>query len=330
MKNKELQQNFLERIKNSMSTNTSFIDELADALEISNDSAYRRFRGETELTISEVSVLCSKYNISFDMINYNEESVYFHYGRLQNAVDFASYLESILLDIKQIEYSKDNKIIYAAVDIPIFHHFNFPELSAFKMFYWMKAVVGVEEFSNKKFSVNLIDKNIAKLGNEIYNSYINIPSIEIWTTETINSLVKQIEFFWESGNFLTNNDALIICKQVRDEIALLEKQAEISNKSIEFPDNKQSEFTLYHSDIELGNNHIFTKKADIKSVYLTVHTFNKLTTVNQTFIKHTEEWINNLISKSTPISGVSQKNRYQFFKKANEKIDRLIKTISDE
>jgi len=33
--------------------------------------------------------------------------------------------------------------------------------------------------------------------------------------------------------------------------------------------------------------------------------------------------------KSTPISGVSEKNRYQFFKKANDKIDELIKLISE-
>jgi len=326
MDNKELQLSFFEKIKDSLADNISFIDELAETLEVSNDSAYRRLRGETALTIGEVSLLCSKYNISFDMFANKDESTSFKYSTLQNSDEFVGYLQSILADIKQIRQSNDNQIIYAAVDIPIFHHFNYPELSAFKMYYWMKAVVGVGEFNNKKFSAEIIDDEISKLGKDIYNEYTNIPSIEIWTTETINSLLKQIEFFWESGNFATKEDALIVCNQVKAEIKQIELQAEQSNKIFD-TDKENSRFTLYYSDIEIGNNCIFTKRADMKAVYLSVHTFNKLITVNQKFVSHTEEWLDNLISKSIPISGVAEKNRYQFFRKANDKIDKLIAII---
>lgn len=329
MENKNLQLRFLERIKDSLPTNASFIDEIADVLEISNDSAYRRLRGETALTITEVSLLCTNYNISFDMFANNNQTVSFNYNKLQNTSEFTEFLTSIMLDMQKIQKSENNQIIYAAVDIPIFHHFNFPELSAFKMYYWMKAVVGVDEFNNKKFSVEIIDDEISKIGKEIYKLYLNIPSIEIWTTETINSLIKQIEFFWESGNFLTNDDAIIICKQVKSEINLLEKQAEVSNKDIDNTTSEKSMFTLYYSDIEIGNNYIFTQRADLKSVYLSVHTFNKLLSVDNIFVKQTEEWLSNLISKSIPISGVSEKNRYQFFKKANDKINNLIKLIKN-
>jgi hypothetical protein len=327
MENKDLQLRFLDRIKNSLPDNISFIDDIAELLEISNDSAYRRLRGETAITISEVSLLCSYYNISFDMFSHNEDSTAFKYSTLQNSDEFLNYLQSILSDMEQISKSKENKIIYTAVDIPIFHHFNYPELSAFKMYYWLKAVVGVGEFSNKKFSVNIINDNITRIGKEIYKQYNNIPSIEIWTTETINSLIKQIEFFWESGNFSTKEDALIVCNQVKEEISKIEKQAENSNKQIENNTNESSSFTLYYSDIEIGNNCIYTKRADLKSVYLSVHTFNKLITSNNKFVKDTEEWLNNLISKSIPISGVAEKSRYQFFKKAYDKIDKLISSI---
>ena len=330
MSKNKLQQEFLLKIKETMPENVSFIDEIAETLEISNDSAYRRLRGETALTINEVSKLCTTYNISFDMFTQNNENISFTYSTLHNANEFVQYLQAILSDMKQIEKSDNNKIIYAAVDIPIFHHFNFPELSAFKMYYWMKAVVGVEEFNNKKFSTEIINEDIANIGKEIYKTYTNIPSIEIWTTETINSLIKQIEFFWESGNFLTNKDALVICKQAKQEIVLLEKQAEVSNKLMDDISCEKSKFTLYYSDIEIGNNCIYTQRADLKSVYLSVHTFNKLLTVNQKFVIQTEAWLDNLISKSILISGVAEKNRYQFFKKANDKIDKLIKRISEE
>ena len=328
MNKKILQQQFLQKIRESMPSNISFIDELAETLEVSNDSAYRRLRGETALTIDEVSKLCTTYNISFDMFVQNDESISFSYNSLQNTEGFVHHLQSILVDMQQIRKSEDKEIIYAAVDIPIFHHFNFPELSAFKMFYWMKAVVGVDSFSTQKFSIDIINKEIANLGKEIYKTYTQIPSIEIWTEETINSLIKQIAFFWESGNFINNEDALIICEQAKKEILLLEQQATLSNKLIENSSEESSKFTLYYSDIEIGNNCIYTKRGDLKSVYLSVHTFNKLLTSNQKFVSQTEDWLNNLIAKSILISGVAEKNRYQFFKKAYDKLDKLITMIS--
>jgi len=41
----------------------------------------------------------------------------------------------------------------------------------------------------------------------------------------------------------------------------------------------------------------------------------------------TELWLNNIIKKSTLISGVSEKQRYQFFKKAFNILDNLIDKI---
>ncbi len=329
MKTPDLQVKFLNRITESLSDNISFVDELAEVLKISNDSAYRRIRGETALDITEVSTLCSKYNISFDMFYQHTENISFKYNLLQDIETFKNFLKSILKDMQQIESAKDNQIIYAAVDIPIFHHFNYAELSAFKLFYWMKAVVGVKEFENKTFSTKLINEEILEISKAIYKTYLNIPSIEIWTTETVNSLIKQIEFFWESGNFESKDDAIIVCQQVKEEFLLLEKQAENNNKNESNQENKKGEFILYYSDIEIGNNCIYTKRHDLKSVYLSVHTFNKLITTDQIFIKQTESWLDNLISKSTLISGVSQKNRYQFFRNAKEKINSLISRIDN-
>ncbi|MBN2667678.1 MAG: hypothetical protein JXR60_00490 [Bacteroidales bacterium] len=319
----ELQINFLNRIIESLPDSISVVDELSDLLGISNDSAYRRLRGETSLSINEVATLCSHYNVSFDMFAQYEDSIAFKYNQLNDSDAFKNFLNSILNDMQQIAASKDPMIKYAAVDVPIFHHFNYPELSAFKMFYWMKAIVGVEQLKDKKFSVELINQEISDISKAIYDTYNKIPSVEIWTTETINSLIKQVQFYWESGNFQTQKDALIVCNQVKEEIEVIEKQAEYSAKSSQ--DSKS--FMIYHSDIEIGNNCIYTKRAELKSVYLSVHTFNKLTTTNQKFIYETELWLNNLISKSTLISGVSQKNRYQFFKKAYQKIDDLILLI---
>jgi hypothetical protein len=326
LKDNTLQIYFLNRIKDLIPEQNSFTDELAKVLEISNDSVYRRLRGETLLSVNEIYELCTYYNISFDLFTHQAKNIAFHYDSLGSSAGFRTYLTSILNDMLQIERAEDKQIIYAAIDVPIFHHFKYPELSAFKMFYWMKAVVNVPALADKKFSINHISPEFADIGTKIYEVYCKIPSIEIWTDETINSLIKQIEFYWDSGNFDTQEDALKVCEQAKLEIETLNKQAEISHKNIKGTPVSEN-FNLFHSQIEIGNNCIYTRKAGIESIYLSVHTFNKITTGNPGFVADTKTWLDNLLKKSNLISGVSQIHRYKFFKRATEKLEKLQEKI---
>jgi len=324
-KDNTLQINFLSRIKELVQDSNSFTDELASVLNMSSDSVYRRVRGETLLSINEIYDLCTHYNISFDLFTHNAKNIAFKYEPIvggEGSDTFKIYLTSILNDMKQIVKTDNKEIRYAAIDVPIFHHFNYPELSAFKMFYWMKAVVNIPELEDKKFSIEHIRPEFADLGKQIFEVYCKIPSIEIWTDETINSLIKQIEFYWDTGNFASQEDALTVCEQALNEIETLSKQAEIGNKDLkEINDN--SNFTLYHSQIEIGNNCIFTKRGDVEFVYLSIHTFNKITSGNPLFVEDTKIWLNNLIKKSNKISGEAQIHRYKFFKRASNKLEKL-------
>ena len=327
MANKSLQTEIFDYIRKRLPANTSLPEDLSDVLGISTDSVYRRLRAETLLSVDELSLLCRHYDISFDMFLGKSRNVLFRYDKLGDSVGFEHYLSTILEDMKGIRRSENKQIIYAAIDVPIFHHFNYPELSAFKMFYWMKAVVDVDALADKKFSAEHVNSRFAQLGKEIYETYTRIPSVEIWTEDTINSLIKQIEYYWDSGNFAETEDALIVCRQAREEVETLKRQAEKSNKLMLENGPEESAFTLYYSDIEIGNNCIYTRRADNDLVYLSVHTFNKIITANPAFNAETQMWLNNLMKKSTLISGVSEKSRYRFFKTIESKIDRLYKKI---
>ena len=57
-----LQKLFLDLIKGKSKTNSSFVDDLADLLAVSKDSAYRRIRGETPLQFDEIRKLSIEYN----------------------------------------------------------------------------------------------------------------------------------------------------------------------------------------------------------------------------------------------------------------------------
>jgi hypothetical protein len=317
------QQIFIESIRKILPSNMSLVNELSDLLEISVDSAYRRIRCETTFTFDEIIKICNHYNISFDSFRLHEKGIVnFKYNLLLNSVEsFNDYIKWILEGMKRIGLSKDKEIIYVADDIPIFQLFKFPELAAFKMFYWMKSVVNVPELEGKKYDPSLISDSLMEEGKHIFKLYEKIPSTEIWCDSTVNSAIKQIEYFNEAGFFSTKEDALHICKALEDVLADIQIQAERSTKAAVA--GFENNFIMYNSDIEIGNNCIFVSSGETKSVYLRYHTFNSMVTANAEYCNETEQWMKGMIKKSTLISGVSEKQRYQFFRKSQEQIDRL-------
>ena len=62
------QQVFFNHIKSLIPPHISFVDDVAEVLNISNDSAYRRIRGEKPIGFEEIKKLCVKYHISLDQL----------------------------------------------------------------------------------------------------------------------------------------------------------------------------------------------------------------------------------------------------------------------
>ncbi len=60
---------FIDRIKQRAASNLSLVDEIADLLEISNDSAYRRLRSETAISLDEACILSKHFGLSLEEIS---------------------------------------------------------------------------------------------------------------------------------------------------------------------------------------------------------------------------------------------------------------------
>ena len=329
------QTRLMQRLKDAIPNNISLVDELADLLEVSNDSAYRRIRGETALSIEEIALICTKFKISFDaFINSNEAgNVSFKCNPMSSQKDgFKDYFNSIKTDFEAVSKFENKEIIYAAEDIPVFHHFTFPELTAFKIFYWNKSIINAKEFEDKKYDSSLIDEELKEIGCSILEAYSKVPSIEIWSDDTANSTIKQIEFYWESGIFKSKADALLICSQVSEMVERIKKQAELNCKLDKNgnPTNIENSYSLYHSDVMIGNNCVLLSVGEMKATYISYHTFNTLLTSHHNFCEETDQWLKNLIKKSNLISGVAEKQRYRYFKKIEDLMKKLIDKIENE
>lgn len=310
----EKQQLFLEKLRYILPANISYVDSLSEILQLSPDSVYRRIRGETSLTFDEVVKLCGHFRLSFDsLVECEEAAVTFNYNQIYPEVEsFKNYLRNILDDLMMIGKIGTGKITYIAEDIPFFHLFVYPELASFKMYYWMKSVLNVPEYQNQKFKFENTDKEILEIGQKMCDAYSTIPSVEIWTEYTPNSLRKQIEYYYEAGLFDDPAEADIICNQAAD---LLQMVSNLADKSSKLDNRGKQNYTLYYSEIEIGNNCILVEVNNIKKVYLTFNTFNKMSTTNEKFCNETSTWIDYITAKSNLISGVSEKQRLQFINK---------------
>ena len=328
-----IQLQFLRKIEDIIPANSSLVYEISDVLDISMDSAYRRIRGETALSIVDVIKLCVHFKISFDSFAHSDlGNVTFNYVILNEYEQcFEEYLNFIISDLKIISSAKESKIIYACQDVPVFHNYKYPELSAFKMFYWMKSIMNIPALQDKKFKSSEISDKFKDTGKQIFELYASIPSVEIWTDTTIASTVKQIGFYWDSGIFSSAEDALIVCRDLKQEITDIQKQAELGGKFIseEMKNFKQENYSVYFSEIELTNNCILVCVGNTKQVYLGHQSFNTMVTSNVSYCNETEQWLNNIIKKSTLISGVSETHRYQFFRRTLKSIDGLINKINE-
>ena len=325
------QKQFFNKIEYIIPATTSMVNELIDLLGISMDSAYRRLRGETALTLDDVIILCNHYKISFDsFINLESGNVSFNYTLMDEGLkSFATYHESLLRDMNIIKSARQKLITYACEDIPVFHNISQGPIAKFKIFYWLKSIVNSPELEGKQFDPDLIPEEFIDRARKIYELYCLIPSVEIWTDTTIQSTVKQIEFYWESGMFRSHQDALDVCNSLKDELEIIQKQAENSCKYLKpgIPPEYENNYELYFSEIEITNNCVFVNLGETRAVYLGHLSFNTMSTSNASYCTETELWLENLKRKSTLISGIAIKHRYQFFRTALKYVDDLVDRI---
>lgn len=330
---KSQQGSLILKLKNMIPAHLSLVDELSDLLEISSDSAYRRIRGEKALSIDEVIKICEHFRISFDSLMSHEQGIVcFNYVSVRNYEDFQAFLEDIQKDMERIINVPEHHITYAAVDVPLFHLFINPEYFYFKMFYWLRSVVNDPDFSERKFCLSEMKDEIVSHCKRLTDQYASIPSTEVWCDSVLNSIIKQIEYYWLSGVFNSREDALFLIEKVKSTLESIQRGAELNGKfkSDGHLNLAKNLYTLYHSDIEIGSNTILVNISDTKRVYNSFHTFNKMFTMNTEYCDLTTVWMDTLMRQASPISGVAEKHRFQFFNYIFKKLDSLRDEISKD
>lgn len=324
------QKRFFQALKSKLPLNLSMANVVADELCISIDSAYRRIRCESELSLKEFDLLSSKYHISSETIlAQSNGNVQFQYRAINpNKFSFESYFISLTNEIKSLRQSGLSEIIYSALDLPFFYYFMFPKLAAFKIFFWKRNVFEFHGHEDQPFSMELISRSDLDLAHNMVRSYLSVPTIELWSEETINSTLRQIYFYHEMGLFRTKQEIIEILNDLKAVLEHIEKQAELGFKfypGIQQPlDGDKNNFKMYHNEITLSENVVLLKLQNSNVVHLGHNVLNILTTSDEAFFQDSLQFIERVIKNSTLISISAEKERKRFFNMLYGKINRQI------
>lgn len=328
----QTQQLFFNHIKSKLPLHLSFVDEVAELLNISNDSAYRRIRGEKPIGLDEVQILCNKYKVSLDqLLQIQSNTVIFSGNKVDNvSYSFKKYLQEVIGDNLQLFKMLQNPhVYYFNKDIPIFHFMQFPELMAFKFFFWKRSLLGYAEMARQQFTGDETDLETAETAKRIADLYTHIPSTEIWNEENVHCTIRQIEYYRQSNIFADNMMVLKVYSQLEELLHHIESQAEAGKKFLVNHSHNLNSATyhIYINECILGNNTVFVQSDDRQIAFLNHNGLNTIATQDKLFCDYTFKNLQNIITKSTHASIAGEKERSMFFNNLRSKIYEKTKAL---
>jgi hypothetical protein len=323
---------FLEKVKQKTNENHSLVDVITDVLQISKDAAYRRMRGETELSFDETVRLANHFRVSLsEVAGHSENSAVFQRQSFIKTIDnYREYLQNSLTQLEYIANQKNHMMYYQAKDIPAFYHYALPKLAAFKIYVWLKSVYGIDKIDGENYNLSMIPEDLIEIVGKQWEVFSRINSTEIWSETTIRSIINQIEYYYEAGFFSSKEEALGICDEFKEMMKIIYKQA-LNGRKVHAHNSdvfSSASYSMYFHEILLMDNHILTEFGEHNILYFIPYAgINYLSTADPDLTSDLKEFMSSQLKKAASVDNISEKERNRFFIRIKTKIDQLREKI---
>jgi hypothetical protein len=326
----DLQQHLFQLIKASLPAHISMADELTELLNLSHDSVYRRIRGEKPLALNELKHICEHYHISLDQVlQLQNDTVVFQAPEINHKIiPFWEMLKGMLQQLKYFNSFEKRQMLYLCKDLPLWHFYLFPEIGAFKTFFWVKTIQNLPDYGHKLFSLSEFPfADSFTIGQQIIKEYNQIPCVELWNLESINSTISQIKFYKDAGIFKNDSDIEIVIDSFDRTLDHLQHQAEEGVKFMpgDTDVSYRSPVQLYVNEVVIGSNTILVQLNERKLSFIPYNIFSYMLTRDVRFNESSFNVFNTLVSRSTLISGTGEKERNKFFRILRDRVKELRK-----
>lgn len=314
---------FLQKIKQQQVSNHKLIaGEIADVLGISRSEAYHKIQGTSLLTLPQIHLLCKTFNLPF-CIGGNDTAAttafqYLPFYHQQIPIDkYLLLLNKFLCSINHVEVKK---LFCATEDIPTFHLFKYPELGAFKMYYWNRRMQKSNSKSNlSNFTMESVNKENVKSAYELYQLYNQIPCVEIWSRGSLFNTVDQIKYAAESGIIKDKKLGRLIAQQFISVLQDIERYAIHEDRQ----ENGSASFQWYFCEV-IGNITYMAQIDKKELAFIRFNTFNTMNTDDEVMCKEIRLWMEALIYDAVNFTGKGSKHRNLYLEEAYGICDELV------
>jgi hypothetical protein len=309
---------FLQQLTSRLNANQHLADALTDVLFISKSEAYKKINGKSLLTLPQIQLLCNHFHTSFAIFDEQDKSsssvsfTPFHTG----TIGVKEYINSLSAFLQSIANAKEKKLTCATDDIPIFHLFQYPELTAFKLHFWQMRVIEKAPF---KLKMNDWSSSLLQSAAEMHDIYMQIPSVEVWTKTSLLNTLEQIKYAAETGIITDKKLGRVICSQLRDALSNIEVYAVNRKKQAA---NNNSLFDWYFYDV-IGTITYLAEIDGKQASFVRFNTFNTLQEQNGPLCKEVSYWLQSLIQDATGFSGQGSVQRNKYLAKAYEQCEAM-------
>lgn len=320
-----LQAQLFQALKTKLPSGASLATELAQLLQISTDSAYRRMKGEKLLTLEELNRLCQHYQLSMDSLLHLQNGTVSFEGRSVDppVAPLEDHLQALATQLENMAACDQRELCYLCKDIPLFYHYHSKPLAAFSYFFLHKTILAAPGFSIRRFRLADYPDDLFLPGQQALAAYRRLSITEIWNLECLNNTLRQLQFCLDTAAFYRKDDLQQVYEGIENLLLHVEEQA--ARGHMFDPRDKAKEplgdFRLYYNEIMTGDNSILAVLDGVKAAFLSHTGINLMLTRDAAFCENLYRYQQNLMRKSTLISTVSERERAAFFYELRRRIE---------
>ena len=313
------QTQFFEQLKNKLSPTSVIANELAGTLGISKSEAYSKLNGKSSLTLTQIELLCNKYNLNFEIrpaLQSNTTLVKF--TLFQNGeVSLGQYLEILSKQMQQVASKGLKNLTCSTDDVPFFHFFKYKELTAFKLHFWNSRIQAQRKNKPEQiFDYKNADKKSLKNAYNLWATYMQMPCTEIWTSSDALIIIDQLKYAIESKLIPDKKMQHVICNQLLKVFEDIEKYARDGYKTPE----KKAAYNWYACEL-VGNVSYLAEREDMSVCFLRFNTFNSFESYDKNICKEVRLWLDALLNDSVGFTGHGSKHRNIYLASVRRQIE---------
>jgi len=314
---------FIKALKSNCNKNLSFIDEVANVLDINYDASYRRINGRTHISLEDGIKLAKHFNVSLNelyRIGDQDRIMVTKTQRINSAASLIAYFKKVNNHLKPLEHNDKARMYYSARELPIFYYLKDPLLLRFKLFVWLQILDKNKSYKKIKFEEYKFPAELIETTLLTGKKYEKIRITEMWSSGILNSELNQIRYFFET-KLLSYKMAVRICNQLRETIKKIEESTDTGKRESKVP------FRLYHNELTTLNNTVLLKTKNRKILFVPHTLLNFYRVDDQRFCDEMDDFLEDqrFISKQITHSGI--KDIILFFKPKYDQIDKLLKWL---